>query len=183
MHVRTHFALLVALTAIALVAVSCGGSDDGDASHDEPITVELSEFNASGQSGTATLTATGGGLAVEVEVNPADPKRFQYANVHPGTCENLGPVYFADVGAASDDGAFATTRLKRIEDGTPVTLGEVRADEFVVLIVDEFVVLIVEQPEGGTDASVPADVEAPVIEPPEQFVGVFPLVACGEITG
>ena len=54
--VRIASLLAIALATIALVA--CGGDDDDEAAGDE-VTVELAEFEGSGQTGTATLTADG----------------------------------------------------------------------------------------------------------------------------
>ena len=83
---------LAAVFAIALAAFAlagCGGDDDEAAG--EEVTVELSEFMDSGQTGTATLTAEGDQtrVFVEVEGDPVSPS--QPAHIHEGTCDDLTP--------------------------------------------------------------------------------------------
>ena len=83
--VRIVGPLAVALAALALVG--CGGDDDEEAGSDE-VTVELAEFDGSGQSGTATLTADGEQTRVVISVD--DPiSDSQPAHIHEGTCDNL----------------------------------------------------------------------------------------------
>jgi len=83
--VRT-FSLLATLLAVALAVfalASCGGDDD-EAGSDE-VTVELSEFEGSGQSGTATLTAEGEQTQVSITID--DPvSESQPAHIHEGSC-------------------------------------------------------------------------------------------------
>ncbi len=97
-------ALTVLLALVLLVVAACGGDDDGEtaespapaeeAAADETVSVTLAEQNASGQSGTATLTPTGEGqLVVTVELsNP--PENPQPIHIHMGTCEELGEVVY-----------------------------------------------------------------------------------------
>lgn len=57
-----------------------------------PVTVQLATQNASGVSGTATLTDIGGGKTrVEIRVSPGGNAN-QPAHVHEGTCANLNPA-------------------------------------------------------------------------------------------
>jgi hypothetical protein len=54
-------------------------------------TVELSEQNGSGQSGTATLTANDDGTVhVSIELSPPGEEP-QPAHIHEGTCADLNP--------------------------------------------------------------------------------------------
>jgi hypothetical protein len=79
------------LLAVAALLAACGGGDD-DASPtappaialDEPITVVLQEVNASGQSGTATLTA-GADESIDVVLEIEGPNG-QHAHIHDVTC-------------------------------------------------------------------------------------------------
>lgn len=77
--------LVIALAALALAA--CGGGEE--AGSDE-VTVELAEFDGSGQSGTATLTAEGEQTRVVISID--DPvSDSQPAHIHEGTCDDLAP--------------------------------------------------------------------------------------------
>ncbi len=96
--------IVLAFAAGSLSLTACGGRDEGTASGGppagtspenttaaaaaEPVTIELKEENASGQTGTATLKPAGERLDVELEVTP--PKKFkgafQHAHVHDVTC-------------------------------------------------------------------------------------------------
>jgi hypothetical protein len=86
---------LVLLPVVVLAA--CGGDDGGDgaagaapesASSSNEVVVELAEQNNSGESGTATLTATGAKTRVVLEMkNPTTDS--QPAHIHRGSCENL----------------------------------------------------------------------------------------------
>jgi Cu/Zn superoxide dismutase len=104
MRRSTTLAALVVAAVFALVGVACGGDDEEPAAETtaaettapeeaEPVTVDLAEQNASGESGTATLAEEGGQLTVTVELSgaPADP---QPAHIHSGTCAELGDVVY-----------------------------------------------------------------------------------------
>ena len=90
-------AVLLLLPVFVLAA--CGGNGDGQgaaagtaasASSSNEVIVELAEQNSSGESGTATLTATGASTRVVLELkNPTTDS--QPAHIHRGTCENLDP--------------------------------------------------------------------------------------------
>jgi hypothetical protein len=78
---------------IALLALgACGGGDDeeGAASGDSAVRLELDEQNGSGQSGTATLTAVGDDRTRIVMKLSNPPSVPQPAHVHPGPCDDLG---------------------------------------------------------------------------------------------
>ncbi len=81
----------VALVA-ALAVAGCGGGGNGEeGSAQQALTLDLAEQNASGQSGTARLTADGDTTRIVVEVeNP--PEVAQPSHVHEGTCGEIGDV-------------------------------------------------------------------------------------------
>ena len=85
--VRIATLLAIAIATLALVAC---GSDDDDAAAGDDVTVELAEFDGSGQSGTATLTADGEQTSVVISIDSpiADS---QPAHIHEGTCDDLTP--------------------------------------------------------------------------------------------
>jgi hypothetical protein len=95
------FGVLLLLPVVVLAA--CGGDDGGEgtaaaapenASSSNQVMVELAEQNNSGESGIATLTATGATTRVVLEMkNPTTDS--QPAHVHRGSCENLDadPLY------------------------------------------------------------------------------------------
>ena len=84
--VRIASLLVVALATVALAA--CGGDDD-EAGGDD-VTVELAEFDGSGQTGTATLTADGEQTRVVIAVD-SPLSDSQPAHIHEGTCDDLTP--------------------------------------------------------------------------------------------
>jgi hypothetical protein len=108
--------LAVALALLALVG--CGGDDDEATSGDE-VTVELAEFDGSGQSGTATLTAEGDQTRVVVSIgDPVSPS--QPAHIHEGTCDDLNPEPAFGLPNV-DDGSSETTvdtMLESLTSGT-----------------------------------------------------------------
>jgi hypothetical protein len=99
MQTRTGVVLGVLMAVLALAVAGCGGDDDEPAAETTttaaeaaPVTVDLSEQNESGQSGTATLEPMSGGMThvtIELSSPPADP---QPAHIHSGTCAELGDV-------------------------------------------------------------------------------------------
>lgn len=87
------FSVLTTLLAVVLAAFAlagCGGDDDGDTSGDD-VTVELSEYEGSGQSGTATLTADGEQTSVSISIDGDPVSESQPAHIHEGTCDDLTP--------------------------------------------------------------------------------------------
>jgi hypothetical protein len=113
-------ALVIALLALG----ACGGEDDeeGAASGDNALRLELGEQNGSGQSGTATLTAVGDEqtrIVMKLSNPPAVP---QPAHVHPGPCDDLGdPV----AGLTNVVGG-------RSETTVPLSFAELRRGDLVV---------------------------------------------------
>jgi Cu/Zn superoxide dismutase len=84
--VRVATLLAIAIATLALVAC---GSDDDEAAGDD-VTVELAEFEGSGQTGTATLTADGETTQVVISVD-SPVSDSQPAHIHEGTCDDLTP--------------------------------------------------------------------------------------------
>lgn len=84
--VRIASVLVIALAAVALAA--CG--DDDDEAGGDDVTVELAEFDGSGQTGTATLTADGEQTRVVIAVD-SPLSDSQPAHIHEGTCDDLTP--------------------------------------------------------------------------------------------
>jgi Cu/Zn superoxide dismutase len=83
-------ALLLLLLPVLLLA-ACGGNSDNEAAaaggevSSERVVVDLAEENRSGESGTATLTATGDRTSVVLELrNPTTGS--QPAHIHEGSC-------------------------------------------------------------------------------------------------
>jgi hypothetical protein len=129
---RNWIAAVLALTALALPAVGCGGDDEEEAAEEtatveteaaggEAVTIDLAEQSGSGQSGTATLEPADGMVRVTIDLEnpPADP---QPAHIHSGTCAELGDVVHP---------------LTNVEDGSSetevaVTLEELQGGEFAV---------------------------------------------------
>ena len=101
MLTRMGVVLSVLMAVLALAFAGCGGDDEEPAAEtttaateDAPVTVDLSEQNGSGQSGTATLEPMSGGMThvtIELSSPPADP---QPAHIHSGTCAELGDVVY-----------------------------------------------------------------------------------------
>lgn len=83
-RVATLFAIAIATLAL----VACG-SDEDEAAGDD-VTVELAEFEGSGQTGTATLTADGEQTRVVISID-SPISDSQPAHIHEGTCDDLTP--------------------------------------------------------------------------------------------
>jgi hypothetical protein len=119
----TARSVAVALALLALAA--CGGGDDEDeaaVAGDTALSLELTEQNGSGQSGTAKLTPVGDErtkIVMELSNPPAVP---QPAHVHPGPCDDLGdPV-----------AALANVVRGRSETTVPLSFAELRRGDLVV---------------------------------------------------
>ena len=80
----------LAALAGALALAGCGGGGGGGGGASE-LTLELVEQNASGQSGTVTLSKQGDGTQVVIESFSPFGREAQPAHIHKGTCANLDP--------------------------------------------------------------------------------------------
>ena len=86
----SRFVLIASVLAMALATVAlaaCGGDDEAGG---DDVTVELAEFDGSGQTGTATLTADGEQTRVVIAVD-SPVSDSQPAHIHEGTCDDLTP--------------------------------------------------------------------------------------------
>ena len=80
-----HPSILAVCAAFALVAANSALAQD------KPVTVDLSAQNASGESGTATLTPQGDKTQVMIKLTGAPAGVQQPAHIHDGSCANLDP--------------------------------------------------------------------------------------------
>lgn len=112
--VRIASVLVIALAAVALAA--CG--DDDDAAGGDDVTVELAEFDGSGQTGTATLTADGEQTRVVIAVD-SPLSDSQPAHIHEGTCDDLTPepAYGLPNVAAGSSDSTVDVSLDTLTDG------------------------------------------------------------------
>ena len=119
----TLFAVLVALPFGAVTAQEERTS----------ISVELQEFEDSGISGTAILTATAdGGTQVAMELQGAELDGDHPTHIHTGTCDDfdpdpLYPLETVELSAVNQEGISETT----VED---VTLESLREGDYVILV-------------------------------------------------
>ena len=86
-----RIALLALASALALMAFGMLGFSGGAYAQGSSLTITLSEQNASGQNGTATLTDMGGGQLMVVINISGGSSTPQPAHIHPGTCADLNP--------------------------------------------------------------------------------------------
>lgn len=82
-------AALIPLLVLTVAGGACGGSDR-DESGGETLSLELTEENGSGQSGTAFISPVDSERARIVMEVDHPPDVSQPAHVHPGPCGNLG---------------------------------------------------------------------------------------------
>lgn len=105
MRTRSLATALLALSLAVPALAGCGGNGDdggdggggngnGDAPAEE-VSVSLEEVDGSGQTGNATLTATGNQTHVLILIDGEGVSGNQPANIYKGTCDSLGaePVY------------------------------------------------------------------------------------------
>ncbi len=81
---------ILALTLAVFALAGCG-SDDDEAAGDD-VTVELSEVEGSGQTGTATLSSDGEMTLVSIQIDGDPVSESQPAHIHEGNCgDELNP--------------------------------------------------------------------------------------------
>ncbi len=111
--VRKGTCVIVGL--LALVAAGCGSESNSSGSGE--VTVELGEQNASGESGTATLTADGDKTKVVIDLQ--GNSSAQPAHIHKGSCADLDatPAYaLADVNGGTST-STVDAKLDDLRDG------------------------------------------------------------------
>ena len=101
---------------VLAVALACG-NEAGSGGTDR-VEISLDELNGSGQSGTATLTASGGGTKVVLSLGEGTMKS-KPVHIHDGPCgENLGKI--AHPLTDFSDGSSVTT-LKEVSQESLLT--------------------------------------------------------------
>jgi hypothetical protein len=107
-----------------VLALFAGCGSDNGSSGSEEATVDLSEQNGSGESGTATLTAEGDNKTkVVISLDGAPAGTPQPAHIHEGSCANLDPT--------------PKYGLENVVDGKSTTevdepLDELRAEDYAI---------------------------------------------------
>ncbi len=123
---RATFVLFATLVALPFGAVTA--AEDGTS-----ISVELQEFEDSGISGTAILTATAeGGTQVSMELQGAELDGDHPTHIHTGTCDDfdpdpLYPLETVELSSVNREGISETT----VED---VSLDSLREGDYVILV-------------------------------------------------
>lgn len=105
----------VIVGVIVFVAVGCGSESNSSGSGE--VTVELGEQNASGESGTVTLTAEGDKTKVVIDLQ--GNSSAQPAHIHKGSCADLDatPAYaLADVSGGTST-STVDAKLDDLRDG------------------------------------------------------------------
>jgi len=142
MLMRMGLVLTVLMAAMALAVAGCGGDDEEPAAETATaaagggrVTVDLSEQNGSGQSGTATLESMDGGMThvtIELSSPPADP---QPAHIHSGTCAELGdvvhPLTNVEGGSSETDVAASLEDLQAADFAVNVHMSEADIGTYV----------------------------------------------------
>jgi hypothetical protein len=80
---------------LVFAAAGCGSSGSKSSSGSDKVTVTLSEQNASGESGSATLTKDGAGTKVVINLEGMSASAGsvpQPAHIHHGSCVKLDPT-------------------------------------------------------------------------------------------
>jgi hypothetical protein len=129
----TKLVQLVSL-AVSLVAFASLVPAMTVAAQDTPetITIALAEYQDSGVSGWATLTAEGDGVAVQMAVEGDQVTGDQPTHIHTGTCENFDPnptypLTTIVLDPLSADGVSQTS----VPD---VSLDELLSGDYVILV-------------------------------------------------
>ncbi len=127
-RVRKQAALVLFTVLVALPFGAVTAAEEGTS-----ISVELQEFEDSGISGTAILTATAeGGTQVSMELQGAELDGDHPTHIHTGTCDDfdpdpLYPLETVELSAVNQEGISETT----VED---VTLDSLREGDYVILV-------------------------------------------------
>ena len=185
---RFGFPAIAVAVAVAVVALgACGGSEEPPATtaaagsdtattpatdaeatatdaaaSDDAISVEINEVNASGQTGTATITPNPPGINVAIDVTN-DEGVAQFAFISEGTCDDLGAPFAEIPGQApavppgTTDGKWQADEANPYGDDA-VTLDDLRNGAYAVVIVDVSY-------RGGNSVEIPPEVL--IYEPPD----------------
>jgi hypothetical protein len=121
--------LVVSLAALAILtpAISVAAQDTP-----QTITIALNEYEDSGVSGWATLTAEGDGVAVQMAVEGDQVTGDHPTHIHTGTCDNFDPnptfpLTTIVLDPLSADGVSETS----VPD---VSLDELLSSDYVILV-------------------------------------------------
>ncbi len=110
----------VIAAVVVLLAAGCGSKSGSKSSASGPVTVNLTEQNGSGESGTATLTKVGDQTKVVVDLQGTSAtmgSASQPAHIHKGSCAKLDPTpayALADV----KNGKSTSTVAAKLDDLT-----------------------------------------------------------------
>ena len=120
--------------SLAIVAVFCLGwsAIPASAQSVSRITIPLGEYEESGVSGMASLSAVGNYVGVSMTMSGKPVLGEHPAHIHTGTCENFdpNPIFpLATVVLGSVDGQGQSRSLV-----TDVSLRELRADDYVIVV-------------------------------------------------
>lgn len=112
------------MVLLLAVGLACGngaatGGDEADSGGMDPVKISLNELNESGQSGTATLTASGGGTQVTLSLG-AGTMKSKLVHIHNGQCgADLGGVAngLTDFTDGNSDSMLADVSLESLLTG------------------------------------------------------------------
>ena len=104
--------ILLTMLAAALFSASLA-----QASAPQTVNEKMNALNASGETGTATLTQLGNGVKVEVTIKGAPPTD-QPTHIHPGTCTKLNPAPEAPLSPLTNGHSVTVLSGKKLSDFT-----------------------------------------------------------------
>jgi hypothetical protein len=134
MVVSQRFVKQCRFASLLIVAVLCLGWSATPASAQavSQITTPLEEFEDSGVSGTASLSAVGNYVGVSMTMSGEPVAGNHPSHIHTGTCENFDPnpifpLATVDLGSVDDQGQSRSLV-------TDVSLRDLLADDYVILV-------------------------------------------------
>jgi hypothetical protein len=114
--------LILAVVAAALAVPALAQSSMQSSASPAPgLTVTINPQNSSGQSGTATLADTSGGLQVKVTLTGEPSGASEPMHIHKGTCAKLDPVPYkalSNVVNGSSTTVVAGVTIADLQKGT-----------------------------------------------------------------
>jgi hypothetical protein len=132
---RRRALLALTILALGLGVAACG--DDDDAASAESVTVTLAELTDSGQSGTATLSASGSQTDVSIDLPGGAEGVEQPIHIHQDTCAELDPAPVFPLSNVAD-GVSETTidvALEELVGGEFSINGHKSAEEAAIYVV------------------------------------------------